>query len=58
MAERTLNVRIDTRMKQALEVAARKYFSSSSAVVRMAIHEFLQKEGIDWQHLEESQESN
>jgi predicted transcriptional regulator len=43
-----VNIRIDPRMKAALEKLAEKQFISMSAVIKQAIEKHLQEHGIDW----------
>jgi len=43
-----INIRLDSRMRDALKKIADKQFSGVSAVVKQAIEEFLEKRGIDW----------
>lgn len=44
-----INIRIDPRMKQALEKAAKKEFSTLSGILKKAAQEYLEKtHDIDW----------
>ena len=45
-----INVRIDPRMKQAIEKVAKKEFSSVSGIIKKSVQEYIQQEhGIDWE---------
>ena len=41
-------VKMDPRMKKALEKLAEKEFSSISGILKKAADEYLHKNGIDW----------
>ena len=43
-----LSIKIDPRMKTALEKLAKKEFSPVSAIVKKAIEKYLQENGIEW----------
>jgi predicted transcriptional regulator len=43
-----VNIRIDPRMKKAIERLADRQFISMSAVIKQAIEKHLQEHGIDW----------
>jgi predicted transcriptional regulator len=43
-----INIRLDERMRNALRRIAEQQFSSVSAVVKQAIEQYLQGQGIDW----------
>ena len=44
-----INIRIDPRMKQAIEKVAKKEFSSLSGIIKKASQEYLEKQGVDWE---------
>ncbi len=44
-----MNIKIDPRMKTAVQKLADKNFISMSAVIKQAIEKHLQEQGIDWQ---------
>ena len=46
-------IKIDPRMKEALQKAADKQFISMSAAVKQAIEKYLQEKGINWREAEE-----
>jgi len=46
---KVLSIKIDPRMKKALENLAKKEFSPVSTIVKKAIDKYLQDHGIDWQ---------
>ena len=43
-----MSIKLDPRMKQALQKIAEKNFVSISAVVKQAVDKHLQEQGIDW----------
>jgi predicted transcriptional regulator len=43
-----LSVKIDPRMKQALERLAEKQFAPVATLIKQALDEYLQKHGLDW----------
>lgn len=43
-----LSIKIDPKMKKALEELAEKEFSPVSTIVKKAIDKYLQEQGIDW----------
>jgi len=43
-----VNIRIDPRMKAAIEKLAEKQFISMSAVIKQAIEKHLQEHAINW----------
>jgi predicted transcriptional regulator len=45
---KVLSIKIDPRMKKALEKFAEKEFSPVSAIVKKAIEKYLTEQGIDW----------
>jgi len=45
---KVLSIKIDPRMKKALEKFAEKEFSPVSAIVKKAIEKYLNDHGIDW----------
>ena len=44
-----INIRIDPRMKQAIEKVAKREFSSVSGIIKKAVQEYMEKHGIDWE---------
>ena len=49
-----LSIKIDSKMKKALEDLAEKEFSPVSTIVKKAIDKYLQEHGIDWREENES----
>ena len=47
-----ISVKMDPKMKKALEKFAKQEFSPVSAVVKKAIEKYLQGQGIDWKEQE------
>jgi len=45
---KVLSIKIDTRMKKALERIAEREFTSVSSIVKKSIAEYLEKNGTDW----------
>ena len=45
---KVLSIKIDSRMKKALERIAEKEFTSVSSIVKKSIAGYLEKNGIDW----------
>jgi predicted HicB family RNase H-like nuclease len=43
-----INIKIDPKMKSAIQKAADKQFISMSAFIKQAIEKHLQEQGIDW----------
>lgn len=43
-----INIRIDPRMKKAIEKLAENEFSTLSGIVKKAVQEYLEKNDIDW----------
>ena len=43
-----LSIKIDPKMKRALEELAENEFSPVSTIVKKAIDKYLQEQGIDW----------
>jgi Arc/MetJ-type ribon-helix-helix transcriptional regulator len=43
-----VNVKMDSRMQQAIKKLADKQFSSMSSIIKQAIEKHLQEMGIDW----------
>jgi predicted transcriptional regulator len=41
-------IKVDPRMKEALQKVADKQFISMSAAVKQAIEKYLQEQGVDW----------
>jgi predicted transcriptional regulator len=44
-----INIRIDPRMKQAIEKVAKKEFSTVSGIIKKAVQEYMEKQGTDWE---------
>ena len=44
-----ISLKIDPRMKQAIEKMARQEFSSLSGIIKKACQEYLQRNGINWE---------
>ena len=45
-----INIRVDPRMKQALEKVAKKEFSTVSGIIKKSVQEYMeQKHGINWE---------
>ena len=47
-----INIKIDPRMKKAIEKLANKQLINMSAVIRQAIDKHLHEHGIDWREEE------
>jgi len=45
-----VNVKMDTRMRDALKKISEKQFSSVGAVIKQAVEKFLEDRGIDWRN--------
>ena len=43
-----INIKLDPRMKAAIQKAAEKQFISMSALIKQAAEKYLQEQGIDW----------
>ena len=43
-----INIKVDPKMKKAIQKAAEKQFISRSAFIKQAIEKQLQEQGIDW----------
>jgi hypothetical protein len=43
-----MSIKMDPRMKAALEKQAKEQFISASAIVKQAVDKYLQEQGIDW----------
>ncbi len=43
-----INIKVDPRMRAAIEKAAEKQFTSMGSIIKQAIEKFLQDQGIDW----------
>jgi predicted transcriptional regulator len=43
-----VNIKMDPKMKKALQKLADRQFSSLSAVIKQAIDKYLQEQGVDW----------
>ncbi len=48
-----INIKLDPRMKAAIQKVAEKQFISMSAAIKQAIEKYLKEHGVDWR--EESQ---
>jgi predicted transcriptional regulator len=44
-----ITLKIDPRMKQALENVAKKEFSTVSGIIKKSVQEYMEKQGIDWE---------
>lgn len=44
----SLSIKVDPRMKKALEKAAREEFTSVSSILKKAAAKYLEDVGIDW----------
>jgi len=44
-----ITLKIDPRMKQALEKVAKKEFSTVSGILKKSAQEYMEKQGIDWE---------
>lgn len=44
-----ISIKVDPRMKKALEKLAKKEFSSVSGILKKAAEKYLRENGIDWQ---------
>ncbi len=51
-----MNMKIDPRMKAAVQELAEKKFISMSAVIKQAIEKHLEDHGIDWREEKETKE--
>ena len=51
---KVLSIKIDSKMKEALEELAEKEFSPVSTVVKKAIDKYLHEKGIDWRDKKKS----
>ena len=51
-----ISLKIDPRMKKALERLAEKEFSSLSGIMKKSADEYLSKNGIDWREEKESKQ--
>lgn len=47
-----ITIKVDPRMKAAIEKLAEKQFISMSAAVKQAIEKYLKEHGIDWREEE------
>lgn len=43
-----INIKIDPRMKAAIQKVAEKQFMSMSGLIKQAIEKYLEDRGIDW----------
>jgi predicted transcriptional regulator len=46
--DKVLSIKIDSRMKKALEELAEKEFAPVTTIVKKALDKYLQENGIDW----------
>ena len=46
--DKVLSIKIDPRMKKAVEKLAEKEFSPVTTIVKKALDKYLREEGIDW----------
>lgn len=51
-----LTVKVDPRMKKAIQKTAEKQFISMSAAIKQAIEKYLQEQGISWREEESGDE--
>lgn len=45
-----ITIRVEPKMKKALEKFAKQEFSPISAIVKKAIEKYLKEQGIDWKN--------
>ena len=43
-----VSLRLESRMKEGIDMLAKKQFSSATAVIKQAIDAYLQQNGINW----------
>ena len=48
-----INIKVDSRMKTAIQKLADKQFTSMSGIIKQAIEKYLQEQGIDWHKLKD-----
>jgi predicted transcriptional regulator len=48
-----ISIKVDPKMKKALEELAEKEFSPLSTIVKKALDKYLQEHGIDWRQEDE-----
>lgn len=48
-----INIKVDPKMKSAIQKAADKQFISMSAFIKQAIEKHLEEQGIDWRQEKE-----
>jgi len=53
MAYKMTNVKLDSKMHNALKRLAKKDFSNVSILIKQAIDKFLHEKGIDWREEDE-----
>jgi hypothetical protein len=46
--DKVLSIKIDPRMKKALEELAEKEFAPVTTIVKKALDKYLQEQGLDW----------
>jgi len=46
--DQVLSIKIDPRMKKAIQDLAEKEFSPLTTIVKKALDKYLQEQGIDW----------
>ena len=51
--DKVLSIKIDQKMKKALENLADKEFAPVTTIVKKAIDKYLRDQGIDWRKVEE-----
>lgn len=44
-----ISIKVDPRMKKALEKQAQKEFSSVAGIIKKSVDKYLSEQGIDWQ---------
>ena len=49
-----INIKVDPKMKSAIQKAADKQFISMSAFIKQAVEKHLQEQGIDWREEKDS----
>ena len=51
---KVLSIKIDPRMKMALEELAEREFSPVTTIVKKAVDKYLQENGIEWREMPEN----
>jgi len=49
-----INIKIDPKMKAAIQKVAEKRFISMSAIIKQAIEKYLLEQGVDWRKEKET----